>query len=155
MFPFVNLGIVDDDVFCVMASSEDLIQLIPKVMQVVYEEYERTGLQLHLKPSKTAVVVTWRGEGSAIHRERFQHDVCARGGVPFLANGKELLLPVSASYVHVGCIARTDDKTSQDVVSKMCRMRDAAKPLKRNVLKNKSIGIQTRVGIVHTHIFPL
>ena len=124
----MNFGIVDDDVFCVMAPPEDLIAFAPNFMQVVYDQYERIGPQLHLKPSNTASVVILQGEGTSMHRERFQQEPCTRGGVLFFADGKELFFPVADTYFHVGCIIHADDMVSQDVVSKMCRIREATKP---------------------------
>ena len=121
--------------------------------QVLFEEYERVGLALHLKSNKTALVVTWRGPGVGGARIKLAEMKSMHGGIPFVANGKARVLPETSKYKHVGSTARGDLKVSTDVVIKAASIRQASKKLKKHVLTNTAIPVATRTSVLHTHAF--
>ena len=59
-----NFGIVDDDVFVCLKHPDQAAEAAGLVASIVFDEYHRAGLSLHLKPSKTAAVISWKGDGA-------------------------------------------------------------------------------------------
>lgn len=92
-----NFGIVDDDVYIAMVPAEAITDAATKIGTVLFEEYERSGLQLHLDAFKTAAVVSWLGDGKGSSALDLQEAVCLGGGIEFCARGKVLQLPVTNS----------------------------------------------------------
>lgn len=152
--PIGKFCVVDDDVFVSLVAAKDAYSTASFIAGVVFEEYSRAGLQLHLKPAKTAVLVSWHGEGQTDARVDYYQAVYIDVGVRFEANGQHLALPSCSKYKHVGCWARADNKYCTDISVKAASIRTATASLKKHVLPNGGIDKKTRVEVVHTHVLP-
>ena len=97
-----NVGIVDDDVFVSLQPAEAAMNAAARMAGIVFDEYTRSGLQLHPEASKTAVLFGWIGPGSDEAHRACDAMVEAREGIPFVTRGVEHILPVTKSYKHVG-----------------------------------------------------
>ena len=113
-----NFGVVDDDVFVLIMPAERIVDGLKLAAGIIFGTYEAAGLKLHLKESKTAAVVTWHGTGSRDAAQALESFIGTKGGIPFLARGRELILPATSKYKHLGCWARADGKTCTGVVVK-------------------------------------
>ena len=54
--PVSNVGIVDDDVYLYDCSPDEAVSAASTIATIVFEEHQRAGLELHLKPTKTVVM---------------------------------------------------------------------------------------------------
>ena len=78
-----NIGIVDDDVFLHAFHAADVAPAIQAISAVVFEEYQRGGLSLHLKATKTAAMVSWMAEGKLQAARDCAELVAMHGGIHF------------------------------------------------------------------------
>ena len=149
-----SFGIVDDDVYvntCVAAEVESRIK---HTAPILFEEYTRAGLELHLHPGKTAALISWHGEGTTDATLAVAALVGNFGGIPFQAYGQDFIMPVAGKYKHVGSISRTGDKVCSDLSAKVGAIRSAKQSLEPFVLGNVDIPKDVRVGVAHTHVLP-
>ena len=65
-----NLGIVDDDVYFSLQPPELATHAAADIAAIVFSEYARARLTLHLQPSKTAANFVWAGVGSIAARKQ-------------------------------------------------------------------------------------
>ena len=119
-----NFGIVDDDVYVNLGPACDVISSARMMAKVVFEEYAKAGLSLHLKPTQTATVVTWRGKGKAEAAAEAAKLQAEDGGFGFKVFGCDKRIPIAYRYKHVGSISRADLKACSDVTAKMGRSGD-------------------------------
>ena len=110
-----NVGIVDDDVFVAAIDDDVATDTISRMSTIVFEEYLRSGLQLHLKPEKTAAMITWCGDGRASAKVDAYRQVARDGGVAFTVFGQLRIMPVCERYKHVGSATRSDGKFCSDI----------------------------------------
>ena len=106
-----------------------------------------------MKKSKTCVVISWNGEGKERAARSYEDMIAQWGGIPVIAAGVREILPGDHLYKHVGNCTRSDGKESTDVASKMCSVKVAGAGIKRHVLANEELDVQTRVSAAHTHVF--
>ena len=133
---FANVGIVDDDVYAHLCPASEVEPAIARMATIIFEEYTKSGLSLHLQAMKTACLVTWQGEGSLGMRRHFEETISSHQEAPFTVFGKTLVLPATQAYRHVGCWARANMRHDREVALKSAIMKSAAKPLMRHVLRN-------------------
>lgn len=149
-----NYHIMDDDVYIHMAPACDIEGAVKSMATAVFDEYTRAGLKLHLHAKKTCAVFSLIGPGKVAAAEDIGQRVEAEGGIEFDLRGTKLVLPVAASYKHVGATTRGDGKHNTEIVMKMATMRKQTNKLRNHVLANPQICKEIRVGVVHTHILP-
>ena len=149
-----NVGIVDDDVFVALVDANAAAGAASHMASVIFEEYKRCGLSLHLTRAKTSAIISWHGGGKQEAKQECDEQVLAVGGLPFKAFGVQLILPVDDKYKHVGHWARSDMKCNTDMVGKAASIRNAGAKLKKDVLANGDIDVKTRLSVVDTHVFP-
>ena len=149
-----NVGIVDDDVFVALVDANAATGAAAHMASVIFEEYKRCGLCLHLTRAKTSAIISWHGHGKQEAKQDCDDLVSSVGGLPFKAFGVQLFLPVDVKYKHVGHWARADMKCNTDMVTKAASIRVAGLKLKKGVLANADIDVKTRLSVVATHVFP-
>ena len=92
--------IVDEDVYPTLAEPDQIFGRLQTMAVILFDEYTKAGLQLHLHVGKTAGMVTWIGKGRIAAQQQFEASVAAHGGIPFSSLGRGLLLPVTLVYKH-------------------------------------------------------
>ena len=114
---FSNIGIVDDDVYAHVCVAADVTPSLGRMATVVFEEYTRSGLDLHLQVMKTACLVTWQGDGSTEARREFEQTVATHQGISFDVFGVAHVLPTTKAYKHVGFWTRANTSHDREVCS--------------------------------------
>ena len=130
-----NVGIVDDEVFLVIADAVDLIRKLAKVAAVVHASYRMFGLSLNYLPSKTAAVVTWNGPNSKV--EKLAAHVTK--GVVFHCHDRPRTLPFTNSYKHMGTTAAPDNNISPEIAAKCATIVANTKNYTTHVLANTHV----------------
>ena len=64
-----DIGIVDDDVYVALVDADAAVIAAAFMASVIFEEYKRCGLSLHLTRAKTSAVISWHGEGKQAARQ--------------------------------------------------------------------------------------
>ena len=90
---------------------------------VVFGKYAKAGLSLHLKPTKTDIVVTWIGKGRAEAAAEAAKLQAEGGGINFSVYECGKRIPFAYRYKHVGRISRADLKACSGVTPKMGTIR--------------------------------
>lgn len=150
----VNIGIVDDEVMTCICGPSEAADTVSTIAQICFEEYTRGGLSLHLKPTKTAAMISWIGPGRDAAARACADVVAINGGIPFWAGGVRMVIPIVTRYKHVGSGTRASGSTSSDVAVKMACIISTAKSLSKCVLRNPDIAVDVKVMVARSHILP-
>ena len=99
-------------------------------------------------------MISWIGEGRVAAARACGEIVAAWGGIPFVAGGKPLVIPLVTRYKHVGSGSRSSGSSSSDIAVKMASIKGAAKPLAKCIFRNPDIAVDVKVSVAHSHILP-
>ena len=113
-----NVGIVDDDVYATLCSADQVYGRLQAMASILFDEYTKAGLQLHLHVGKTAGMVSWIGKGRIVAQQQFESLVASHGGIPFTSLGRDLLLPMTDCYKHLGFWTRSNGLQGTDLALK-------------------------------------
>ena len=109
------MSIVDDNAYAFLLDPDDAVTSVAAAATVIFEEYERSALRLHLDAKNTACMFSWAGKGARDVRIQVEDLVERLGGIPFSVAGRQLHLPLAARYKH----ARRKSNISSSVRSLM------------------------------------
>ena len=124
-------GIVDDGVYVTLRPADEVHSRLQPMAAILFDEYTKASLKLHLHASKTAGMVTWIGKGRLEAQQKFESFVSIHGGIPFESLGRDLLLPITDCYKHLGFWTRANGLQGTDLTLKRFNMRGVGRALSR------------------------
>ena len=71
------------------------VAVAARIAEIVFCEYARPGLPLHLHAAKTAVMFKWQGEGALAERRACEDLEQSSGGIPSDNRGVQCILPIA------------------------------------------------------------
>ena len=141
-----NVGIVDDECFPLIAPASEIVSGVARCVGVIFREYQLQGMEVHLKPGKTAVVIRAMGVGAKVLQERLPS--LKAQGIPF-DDVRSLRVCVTNEYKHLGCMLQEDGGFSSEVCQRSAIICAAARPLCRKLLSNVLVPVDTRLRLAN------
>ena len=84
-----NACIINDNAYALLTNARKVIATTQTTMEIVYTNYRRAGLDLHLTKAKTACTVSWSGAESVECPCEFMDVIDAQNGIPFQYRGQK------------------------------------------------------------------
>ena len=110
---------------------------VSPTIAAVHAEYARSGVQLHLRPGKTAALVKPRGAGAATLRRSLSS--LYESGLPFpdyIGGRTDLSLAISRSYKHLGCLTQQDGGYAMEVSQRAAIVASTSRMYSKKLLAN-------------------
>ena len=156
---FATLGIhalpvawVDDLALPIVAMhATQLVPEIQWVLDTVIEVCSSFGLQLNLKPKKTEVVPTFRGDGAPDMRREWLID---RGGCVPVMSGDQVVRCVPR-YEHLGAIFQPDGHIGDEIKHRLSKAHLAYRQVRKPIMMNRHLSVRTRLTLLDALVVPV
>ena len=129
-------------------------QLVPEiqwVLNTVIEVCSSFGLQLNLKPKKTEVVPTFRGDGAPDMRREWLID---RGGCIPVMSGDQVVRCVPR-YEHLGAIFQPDGHIGDEIKHRLSKAHLAYRQVRKPIMMNRHLSVRTRLTLLDALVVPV
>ena len=140
---------VDDSVYFQSARADLLVERTARTMSIIHVTYAEHGFTLNMKREKTSVIFSFIGPQS----KEVSISMIDVLSIPYMARGVLIDLPVVDEYRHLGGWMSKGSGVMNDVVKKASIIRTAAKPIRRHVLANRDVDVQTRLALAKALVF--
>lgn len=120
------------------------------VLTFVMQHFQRYGFLLNLEKSKTSAVVSFRGTGAPLLRQRFQ--LGPRPGDTVQIAGQNVFLHYVPSYKHLGTIFAANHRIDLEIRSRIGQAQAAFNQVAKPILSNRHLPECTRIQLFHTLI---
>jgi hypothetical protein len=144
-----DITYVDDSVFAQCGTAGQLLERTARTMAIIDTVYALHGFTLNMKRDKTSVVLNFVGAGS----KEAKLSVLGATTIPYVARGALRHLQIVDEYRHLGGWLTRGSGVMNDVVKKASIIRIAAKPIRKQILGNRDVDVQTRLALANALVF--
>ena len=145
------VAFVDDVAQPLVASASDIFSLVKLVIAIYHETFSRFLLTVNYSRGKSEVAFSFFGKGSALAKQILQHDFAS--GIPFKCLDRDLLLPTTLTYKHLGTISSSDCSMQPEITKKLATMKAATKAIRGDFLCRPNVCLDSRLLILKMLIF--
>ena len=136
---------VDDLAFPVFAPAPSLMAQVKTAFGCIYTSFVTYGLELNMKPNKTAVLPVFFGPRCDGARRAFGQ--LTNHSLPCPHRGGIVLLPVVAKYVHMGKVAAASSALMPEINARHGSAQPVFRRLSITVFKKTRIAVATKLNM--------
>ena len=136
-------------------TADEMPDALRAILRFVMQLFHRYGFLLNMDKGKTSAVVSFRGTGAPLLRQRFQ--LTPKPGDQILIGEQAFFLHYVPSYKHLGTIFAANHRMDLEIRSRIGQAQAAFNLVSKPILTNRHLPERTRVqlfrSLVETKLF--
>jgi len=143
-----DVSFVDDVSIPVLAPSNQICHKVSSIANCAYSVFISYGMRLNFNAGKSEATIGFYGAGSKNARKA----LLAKGNVLQIEAGDFKELRIVPVYQHVGTLSPRSCNINDEVVTRVCIMRNDSQHLCKHILRVKSIPVVKKVCVIQAYI---
>lgn len=143
-----DVSYADDLAFVIAGTAHQIVDLIAKAGTIAWKVYEEAGFSLNFGPKKTAVVITWKGEGQKACRRDLEHRLKNKISIEHF--GKISEVDVVQRYKHMGTISTESGGVAPEILTRANAVWGKTRKLRKKLFGASDIGLDVKRGAMQS-----